>query len=140
MEVIIEAAKEVGPSLFFSLLIITVSFLPVFALQDQEGRLFKPLAYTKTFSMLFAALLSITVAPFLMTLLIRGKIPPEDKNPAQPVPDLALPPLRPSGAAAALRHGPAGGRGHRFHRADLPQPGLGVHAAAMGRRRCCTCQ
>ena len=80
-EVIIAAAKEVGPSLFFSLLIITVGFLPVFALQDQEGRLFKPLAYTKTFSMLFAALLSITVAPFLMTVLIRGKIPPEEKNP-----------------------------------------------------------
>jgi Cu(I)/Ag(I) efflux system membrane protein CusA/SilA len=78
--VIIEAAREVGPSLFFSLLIITVSFLPVFTLEDQEGRLFKPLAYTKTFSMLFAALLSITVAPFLMTLLIRGRIPPESKN------------------------------------------------------------
>jgi Cu(I)/Ag(I) efflux system membrane protein CusA/SilA len=81
LDVIIEAAREVGPSLFFSLLVITVSFLPVFALQDQEGRLFKPLAYTKTFSMGFAALLSITVAPFLMTLLIRGRIPREDKNP-----------------------------------------------------------
>ncbi len=80
-EVIIAAAREVGPSLFFSLLIITVGFLPVFALQDQEGRLFKPLAYTKTFAMLFAAFLSITVAPLLMTLLIRGRIPPEAKNP-----------------------------------------------------------
>ena len=80
-EIIVAAAAEVGPSLFFSLLVITVSFLPVFSLQDQEGRLFKPLAYTKTFSMLFAALLSITVAPFLMTLLIRGRIAPEDKNP-----------------------------------------------------------
>ncbi len=70
-----------GPSLFFSLLVIVVSFLPVFSLQDQEGRLFKPLAYTKTFSMAFAALLSVTVAPFLMTLLIRGRIPPEEKNP-----------------------------------------------------------
>ncbi|HJT76874.1 MAG TPA: CusA/CzcA family heavy metal efflux RND transporter [Gemmataceae bacterium] len=80
-EVIVEAAKEVGPSLFFSLLVITVSFLPVFALQDQEGRLFKPLAYTKTFSMGFAALLSVLVAPFLMTLLIRGRIPKEEKNP-----------------------------------------------------------
>ncbi len=80
-DVIIEAGKEVGPSLFFSLLVITVSFLPVFALQDQEGRLFKPLAYTKTFSMLFAALLSITVAPFLMVLLIRGRIPQEERNP-----------------------------------------------------------
>jgi Cu(I)/Ag(I) efflux system membrane protein CusA/SilA len=80
-EVILEAAKEVGPSLFFSLLVITVSFLPVFALQDQEGRLFKPLAYTKTFSMGFAALLSVLVAPFLMTLLIRGRIAKEEKNP-----------------------------------------------------------
>jgi Cu(I)/Ag(I) efflux system membrane protein CusA/SilA len=97
-EVIIEAAKEVGPSLFFSLLVITVSFLPVFALQDQEGRLFKPLAYTKTFSMLFAALLSVTVGPFLMRFLIRGRIPREEKNPVnraliwmyQPVARLAL--------------------------------------------------
>jgi Cu(I)/Ag(I) efflux system membrane protein CusA/SilA len=79
--VIVEAAQEVGPSLFFSLLVITVSFLPIFTLEDQEGRLFKPLAWTKTFSMLFAALLSITVAPFLMTLLIRGRIPPEERNP-----------------------------------------------------------
>lgn len=98
LEVIIEAGKEVGPSLFFSLLIITVSFLPVFALQDQEGRLFKPLAYTKSFSMFFAALLSITVTPFLMVLLIRGKLPPEEANPVnrfliwiyQPVAALAL--------------------------------------------------
>jgi len=81
LEVLIAAGKEVGPSLFFSLLIITVSFLPVFFLQDQEGRLFKPLAFTKSSSMFFAALLSITVTPFLMTLLIRGKISPEEKNP-----------------------------------------------------------
>ncbi len=80
-DVIIEAAKEVGPTLFFSLLIITVSFLPVFALQDQEGRLFKPLAFTKTFSMMFAAILTITVGPLLMRLLIRGRTPSEQKNP-----------------------------------------------------------
>jgi Cu(I)/Ag(I) efflux system membrane protein CusA/SilA len=80
-QVILEAAKEVGRSLFFSLLIITVSFLPVFTLEAQEGRLFKPLAYTKTFSMFFAALLSITLVPVLMVLLIRGRIPPEHKNP-----------------------------------------------------------
>ena len=75
-ELILEAAREVGPSLFFSLLIITVSFLPVFSLTAQEGRLFKPLAFTKTFSMFFAAMLAITLAPVLMTLLIRGKIAP----------------------------------------------------------------
>ena len=80
-EVIIEAARELGPSIFGSLLVIAVSFLPVFVLEAQEGRLFKPLAYTKTFSMLFASLLSITLVPMLMVLLIRGKIRPEQKNP-----------------------------------------------------------
>ena len=77
----IKACKEVGPALFFSLLIITVSFLPVFALEGQEGRLFSPLAYTKTFSMAGAALLSVTLVPVLMMLFIRGKIMPEAKNP-----------------------------------------------------------
>lgn len=81
VEVIIEAAKEVGPSLFFSLLVITVGFLPVFTLQAQAGRLFKPLAYTKTFAMLFSSFLAVTLTPVLMTLFIRGKIRPEDKNP-----------------------------------------------------------
>jgi Cu(I)/Ag(I) efflux system membrane protein CusA/SilA len=80
-DVIIEAAKEVGPSLFFSLLVITVGFLPVFTLQAQSGRLFKPLAYTKTFAMLFSSFLAVTVTPVLMTLFIRGKIRPEEKNP-----------------------------------------------------------
>ncbi len=78
---IIAACKEVGPALFFSLLIITVSFLPVFSLEGQEGRLFSPLAYTKTFSMAGAALLSITLVPVLMLFFIRGKIMPEAKNP-----------------------------------------------------------
>ena len=81
IDVIIAAAKTVGRPLFFSLLVITVSFLPVFSLTAQEGRLFKPLAFTKTFSMFFAAMLAITLAPVLMTLLIRGKIAPEAKNP-----------------------------------------------------------
>lgn len=80
-EAMLSACKEVGPALFFSLLIITVSFLPVFALEGQEGRLFSPLAYTKTFSMASAALLSITLVPVLMLLFIRGKIMPESKNP-----------------------------------------------------------
>lgn len=81
VDVIIEAAKEVGPTLFFSLLVITVGFLPVFTLQAQAGRLFKPLAYTKTFAMLFSSFLAITLTPVLMTLFIRGKIKPEEKNP-----------------------------------------------------------
>jgi Cu(I)/Ag(I) efflux system membrane protein CusA/SilA len=80
-EAMIAACKEVGPALFFSLLIITVSFLPVFTLEAQEGRLFSPLAYTKTFAMAGAALLSVTLVPVLMLLFIRGKILPEAKNP-----------------------------------------------------------
>ena len=81
IETIIAAAKEVGRPLFFSLLVIAVSFLPIFALEAQEGRLFTPLAYTKTFSMLFATALSVTLAPVLMVLLIRGKVRAEAKNP-----------------------------------------------------------
>ena len=73
--------KEVGPALFFSLLIITVSFLPVFSPEGQEGRLFSPLAYTKTFAMAGAALLSVTLVPVLMLLFSRGRILPEAKNP-----------------------------------------------------------
>ena len=80
-EILIEAAQEVGRPLFFSLLIITVSFLPIFTLEAQEGRLFRPLAFTKTFAMGFAALTSILIVPFLMTLFIRGKIAAEEKNP-----------------------------------------------------------
>jgi len=80
-DVIVEAAKEVGPSLFFSLLVITVGFLPVFALQSQAGRLFKPLAYTKTFAMLFSSFLAITLTPIMMIIFIRGNIRPEEKNP-----------------------------------------------------------
>jgi copper/silver efflux system protein len=80
-EIIVEAACEVGPALFFSLLIITVSFLPIFALEAQEGRLFKPLAYTKTFAMAAAALLSVTVVPALMVIFVRGRIVPEHRNP-----------------------------------------------------------
>ncbi len=80
-EIIIQAAKLVGRPLFFSLLVIAVAFLPIFALTGPEGKLFRPLAYTKTFSMLFAAFLSITLGPTLMTLFIRGKITPEEKNP-----------------------------------------------------------
>jgi Cu(I)/Ag(I) efflux system membrane protein CusA/SilA len=80
-EAMIAACKEVGPALFFSLLVITVSFLPVFTLEAQEGRLFAPLAYTKTFAMAGAALLSVTLVPALMLLFIRGAIRPEGKNP-----------------------------------------------------------
>ncbi|HEY9396415.1 MAG TPA: CusA/CzcA family heavy metal efflux RND transporter, partial [Burkholderiales bacterium] len=77
----IAACKEVGPALFFSLLIITVSFLPVFTLESQEGRLFSPLAYTKTFAMAGAAMLSVTLVPALMMYFVRGRILPEARNP-----------------------------------------------------------
>jgi Cu(I)/Ag(I) efflux system membrane protein CusA/SilA len=97
-EIIRNASIEVGPALYYSLLVITVSFLPVFTLQEQEGRLFKPLAFTKTYSMAAAALLSITLAPVLMGWFIRGKIPKEERNPInhfliwlyKPVVDLAI--------------------------------------------------
>jgi Cu(I)/Ag(I) efflux system membrane protein CusA/SilA len=80
-EILIDAATEVGPALFFSLLVITVSFLPIFTLEAQEGRLFKPLAYTKTFAMAAAAFLSIAVVPALMVIFVRGRIIPEQRNP-----------------------------------------------------------
>jgi Cu(I)/Ag(I) efflux system membrane protein CusA/SilA len=97
-DAIVEAAKEVGPSLFFSLLVIMVGFLPVFTLEAQAGRLFKPLAFTKTFAMLFSSLLAVTLTPVLMTMLIRGRIRHEDRNPIsialrwiyRPVAELAL--------------------------------------------------
>ena len=80
-EVIAEAAKEVGPSLFFALLVITISFMPVFTLEAQEGRLFKPLAFTKTYAMAAAALLSVTLVPVLVGYWVRGRILPEERNP-----------------------------------------------------------
>ena len=81
IKILVDAASEVGPALFFSLLVITVSFLPIFTLEAQEGRLFGPLAYTKTFAMASAALLSITLVPALMVVFVRGRIVPEHKNP-----------------------------------------------------------
>ena len=81
IDILIEAASQVGPALFFSLLIITVSFMPIFTLESQEGRLFGPLAFTKTFSMAAEAILSITLVPVLMILFVRGHIVPEHKNP-----------------------------------------------------------
>ncbi|OIR17264.1 cation efflux system protein CusA [mine drainage metagenome] len=99
-DAMLTACKEVGPSLFFSLLIITVSFLPVFTLEAQEGRLFAPLAYTKTFAMAGAALLSVTLVPVLMLLFIRGRIRPEAQNPLNRWLIAAYRPL----IAAVLRH------------------------------------
>jgi copper/silver efflux system protein len=78
--ILIEAASQVGPALFFSLLIITVSFMPIFTLESQEGRLFSPLAFTKTFAMAAAALLSVTLVPALMVIFVRGRIVQEQRN------------------------------------------------------------
>jgi Cu(I)/Ag(I) efflux system membrane protein CusA/SilA len=97
-DVVLRSSKEVGPALFFSLLIITVSFLPVFTLEAQEGRLFEPLAWTKTLSMAAASLLSVTLVPVMMGLFIRGRIRAERANPIsralqavyRPVIDLVL--------------------------------------------------
>ena len=80
-QIIADASKEVGPALFYSLLIITLSFLPVFSLEAQEGRLFKPLAFTKTYAMAASALLAITIVPVLMGFFVRGRIMPARKNP-----------------------------------------------------------
>jgi Cu(I)/Ag(I) efflux system membrane protein CusA/SilA len=98
-EVLIDAAKEVGPSLFFALLVVTVAFLPVFALQAQAGRLFRPLAYTKTLAMLFSSLLAITLTPALLTLFVRGRVRPEERNPL----NLLLQRVYRPAAEAALR-------------------------------------
>ena len=99
--IVIDAAKELGRPLFFSLLIITVSFLPVFTLEAQEGRLFKPLAFTKTLAMFFASMLSITLVPLLMVALIRGRIMPTAKNPI----NRSLIALYAPVVRLALRHG-----------------------------------
>lgn len=85
ISIIVKAASEVGPALFFSLLVITVSFLPIFTLESQEGRLFSPLAFTKTFAMAAAAILSVTLVPALMILFVRGRIIPEHSNPVNRV-------------------------------------------------------
>ncbi len=92
-QVVIEASREVGPALFFSLLIITVSFLPVFSLEQQEGRLFSPLAYTKTLSMAASSILAITLIPVLMFYLVRGRIRPQNTNPLNRVLERAYAPL-----------------------------------------------
>ena len=111
--VIGDAAAQVGPALFFSLLIITLSFVPVFTLEAQEGRLFSPLAYTKTYAMAAAAGLAVTLIPVLMGYLIRGRIPAEQNNPINRGLIAFYQPLlearagRPKGCAGDCPDGPA---------------------------------
>ena len=100
MEAIYAGCREVGPSLFFSLMIVALSFLPVFTLEAQEGRMFAPLAYTKTYAMVAASLLSITLVPVLIWYLVRGRIRPENANPVNRVAAAAYRPF----LEIALRH------------------------------------
>ena len=159
-DIIRDASVEVGPTLFYSLLVITVSFFPIFMLTEQSGRMFKPLAFTKTYSMGAAALLSITLAPILMGFFIRGKIPAEEKNPINrlliwlyhPVIDFVIkwrwavviagrranrvgvfPLEQAGGPPAAGRPGQGVGLQGRQD-LPLPEPRLRIHAAALRRR------
>ena len=125
LQIMIDACREVGPALFFSLLIITVSFLPVFTLEAQEGRMFAPLAYTKTFAMGGAALLSITLVPVLMFLFIRGKIMPEQRNPVNRLSDMDLPSHHRLGNAVEEAHH-SSGLGHARN--------LGISSNETGQR------
>ena len=130
-QIIRDAATEVGPTLFYSLLVITVSFVPVFTLTEQAGRLFKPLAFTKTYAMGAAAFLSVTLVPVLMGWFIRGKIKPEQANPLNrlliriyhPLVDFVL-----RWRMLTLLRGP--GR-HAVDRLAAVEDGLGVHAGAL---------
>ena len=132
--VILRAAKQVGRPIFFSLAIIIISFVPVFLLEAQEGRMFRPLAFTKTFAMVFASLLSITLVPVLMSLFIRGRrLTPESANPVAPLLHMALPSC--ARARARLEMGGARGqlRGRAVDAAAPVHDGERVHAAALRR-------
>ena len=134
--VLIDSAQEVGKPLFFSLLIITVSFLPIFTLEAQEGRLFQPLAFTKTFAMFFAAFLSITLAPVLMVLLIRGRIRPETRCAARsrrpdPAADRLVCARRARRAAVSKNHHSAGCDRVDTYLSGLCEARLGIYAAAQ---------
>ena len=136
LEAIIAACKEVGPALFFSLLIITVSFLPVFTLEAQEGAV-QPLAYTKTFAM--AARCVVTLVPVLMWLFIRGRIPPEHSNPIVRVLIWFYRPVI-GWALLAQAHDSHCGDRARGDRVSGHAPGQRVHADPERRARCSTCR
>ena len=131
--VIIVAAKSVGRSLFFALLVITVSFIPVFSLTAQEGRLFKPLAFTKTFSMFFAAFLGVTLVPVLMVLLIRGKITPEDQKSRESFFDLGVSTAREFRAAISPVYARLCRAPSRAHDFSVQETWQRIHAAAQRR-------
>ena len=139
-ETVLEATRQVGRPIFFSLAIIVLSFVPVFVLAGQEGKLFHPLAFTKTFSMMGSTLLAVTLVPVLCSLLIGGKIRGGGAQPGHAAAHLALPPDAPLGAAdTALMT--LGWRGPRLGRRRCPRPAhrQGVHAAPE-RGRSSTCR
>ncbi len=134
---IARAASEVGPALFFSLLIITLSFLPVFTLEAQEGRLFAPLAYTKTYAMAGAAGLSVTLVPVLMGYFIRGRVRPETANPLNRMLHGRVSPVSGLGVAPAHDGDRAGGADRHHvavacagYMAPATAARLGIHADA----------
>ena len=129
--VVAECCSEVGPALFYSLAIVTVSFLPVFALEAQEGRLFKPLAFTKTYAMAAAAALSVTVVPVLMGYFIRGRIPPERKNPLNRLCILIYRAVPGRIGGVAMGGVRAGGPGRRLGVVAVAANRRGVHAGAQ---------
>ncbi len=139
-DALLGAAQEVGPGVFFSLLIITVSFLPVFALNGESYRLFSPLAYTKTYAMAFAALLSVTLVPVLMLYLMRGRFRAESASPLNRLCHARLPAPAPAGPAARPAHpwtdGAAGAQPADPDRSDWAQNSC----RRCTRANCCTCQ
>ena len=132
-QVVAEATREVGPTLFFALLVITVSFLPMFALEAQEGRLFKPLAFTKTYAMAAATILAVTTVPVLVGYWLRGRVRPHGATPGQPPARVAVPsPARRRPAPQDRRH--RGGRPRaRGDGGAVRASRCGVHAQALGR-------
>ncbi len=140
MEAIFEGCREVGPSLFFSLMIVALSFLPVFTLEGQEGRMFAPLAYTKTYAMVAASLLSVTLVPVLIWYLVRGRIRPEQANPinraaaAMYRPFLVLALRHPWGVTAG-RH-----RAGRWRRCGRHRGSAASSCRNWTKATCCTCR
>ena len=134
LEIITRAAQEVGPTLFFTLLVITVSFLPVFTLEAQEGRLFKPLAFTKTYTMAMASILAVTAVPVLMYWFVRGKISPRRPPSGVTSPPISLHATPQLGLAMALGGDPRHGRYSRRHPCSTAEDRLRVHATPVGGR------
>ncbi len=139
--ILVGAAQQVGPALFYSLIIIVVSFLPVFLLEAQEGRMFRPLAWTKTLALIFSSLLSITLVPALMPIFLRGKLLPESKNPVSPHHARRIYLASSALVSASLENRRrAQSRFSRSHDSALLQAWQPVHAARYMKARPFTCR